>query len=48
MAAIKANPTLSQTIQQVEGISGRQVNEPVPQHWQARFTGSIQCLSKAY
>lgn len=48
MAALKANPDLSATIQMVQDVTGRQINEPVPQHWQARFTGSIQCQSKSY
>ena len=48
MAAIKANPTLTQTIQQVEDINGRQANDPMPLKWRAAFIGSIGCLSKAY
>jgi hypothetical protein len=48
MAAVKANPTLSQTVQQVQDVSGRQANDPMPNKWRAVFTGSIECLSKAY
>ena len=48
MAAIKANPTLTQTVQQVEDIAGRQANDPMPAMWRAQFIGSIGCLSKAY
>lgn len=48
MAAIKANPGLTNTVQMVEDVSGRQINEPVPQMWRSVFTGSITCLSLAY
>jgi hypothetical protein len=48
MQALKENPTLSDTVRQVEDVTGRQFNEPVPQHWQARFTGRINCQSRTY
>jgi hypothetical protein len=48
VAAIKSDYTLTGSIQQVLDITGRQFNEPVPQHWQARFTGRIVCQSRTY
>jgi hypothetical protein len=48
MLALKGDPGLGGTVQKIDDVTGRQVNEPVPQHWQARFTGFIACQSKAY
>jgi hypothetical protein len=48
MAAIKADPSLTNTVQQVEDVTGRQVNEPLDRMWRAMFVGSITCVSRAY
>lgn len=47
--AIKENPDLTQTVQKVNDIAGRQVNQPLnTTTWQSAFVGSISCTSKAY
>lgn len=49
MAAVKANYNLTQTIQQVQDVSGRQENAPYsPGLWQGTFRGYIACQSKTY
>lgn len=48
MAALKANSTLTGTVQMVQEINGRQSNDPMPKAWSAVFVGSIGCFSKAY
>lgn len=49
MAAIKADYSLSATIQQANDVAGTQRNAPyAPGLWQSTFTGSIACTSKAY
>jgi hypothetical protein len=48
MAALKANSTLTGTVQMVQDITGRQSNDPMPKAWSAVFVGSIGCFSKAY
>lgn len=49
LAAIKANPDLTQTVQQVNDVQGRQVNQPLNKTtWQSAFVGSIACLSRPY
>src|SRR5690242_8371231 len=48
VAALKNDPTLGGAVMSVGTVTGRQFNEPVPQHWQARFTGSVECQSNFY
>jgi hypothetical protein len=48
LAAIKASPGLSDTIQATSDVAGKQANEPISTMWRAVFTGTIECLSKAY
>jgi len=47
--AIKANPTLNNTVRQVTGLTGRQGNGVyAPSKWQSAFSGAITCLSNDY
>lgn len=49
MAAVKVNPTFTQTIQQANDVNGRQTNAPyAPGLWQSTFVGSIACQSLFY
>jgi hypothetical protein len=48
MLAVQADSTLGGAIQSVMDVTGRQMNDPVPQHWQSRFTGFIDCQSNFY
>lgn len=48
LAAIKASPGLGDTIQSTSDVAGKQMNEPISTMWRAVFTGTIECLSKAY
>jgi hypothetical protein len=48
MVAIKANPSLSGAVQQIDDLSGQQQNEPYDRMWRALFTGQLACVSKPY
>jgi hypothetical protein len=49
LTAIKANPTLSTTVQQVDDITGVVGSAPVnPSVWGAWFTGTLEVSSKRY
>lgn len=49
LAAIKANPDLTGTVQMVGDVQGRQVNQPLnTTTWQSAFVGSVGCTSKQY
>jgi hypothetical protein len=48
MSALKASPTLTNTIRNVGTVTGRQTNEPFDRMWRAGFTGSIECQSNFY
>jgi hypothetical protein len=48
-AVIKANPHLSDTVQQTEDGDGHATQRAVsPGYWRSAFDGTITCLSKAY
>jgi hypothetical protein len=48
MAALKANSTLTGTIRNVGTVTGRQMNDALPNQWRAVFNGSIECQSNFY
>jgi hypothetical protein len=49
MSAIKANPTLSSTVQQTGDVTGTFASMPIgPAEWGALFTGSLFCQSNFY
>jgi hypothetical protein len=48
MSAIKTDPTLTGTIMAAGMVTGRQLNDPMPNMWRSLFTGSIECQSKFY
>jgi hypothetical protein len=48
LAAIKASPDFSGSIQTTSDVAGKQMNEPISTMWRAVFTGTVECLSKAY
>jgi hypothetical protein len=49
LAAIKANPNLTNTVQQVEQVTGTVGSAPVnPSVWGAWFTGALTVISKQY
>lgn len=49
MLALKGDHSLGGAIQQIEDVTGREANDPASKTtWQARFTGSITCISKPY
>jgi hypothetical protein len=49
MAAVKANPTLTSTVQQTEDVTGTFASMPIgPAEWGAIFTGSLACQSLRY
>jgi hypothetical protein len=49
MLAVKANPNLTNTVQQVDDVTGVVGSAPVnPSVWGAWFTGSLSVQSKAY
>lgn len=48
VAAVKVDPTLTGTVMSVGNVTGRQVNDPLPNKWLAAFTGFIECQSNFY
>lgn len=48
MSALKADPSLTGTVQSVGTVTGRMANGASLSLWQARFTGSIECQSNFY
>jgi hypothetical protein len=49
MAAIKANPTLTSTVQQTFDVTGTFASSPIsPAIWGGMFTGTLACTSNFY
>jgi hypothetical protein len=48
MTALKTDASIGGTVLTVDDVTGRQINQPMPNQWRAVFTGAITCRSKFY